>query len=165
MASNSFSFVTSPVKSSFSLNAYTLNSYVCVSPFGGHGPSYPISPKSFMPCAVPSAKVASFEIPLLMPCPVGMLKITQCTHGSPFASGSSTIIAMPCVFSGKFEIDNCGERLSPSHVYSLGIFSLSRNASLVIVSSVVVSVFDWQDEKMSVATISGIIFFIIIVFV
>src|SRR5690242_3884094 len=66
----------------------------------------------------------------------GMFVTSQCVY-TPFgASGSSTRIAMLCVFAGTFDHDSGGVLPSPSHVKSAGIAPFSANAGDVTVSVV-----------------------------
>ena len=47
--SNTSFFVAPSFKERVSSKAYNFKKYLCGFPFGGQGPQYPISPKSFLP--------------------------------------------------------------------------------------------------------------------
>src|SRR5215831_1975637 len=127
MPSSTSAFVAPAFKFSFAFSAYSLKKYRCGLPGGGHGPPYPILPKSLRPCRAPFASCSCFATPsassLVSP---GKSNSTQCTQVPTGASGSSMMSAKLWVFAGGSLQLSLGESSGPSQVNFWGIASLAR---------------------------------------
>src|SRR5690348_5268307 len=135
MARSTSAFFAPAFRLSLPSSAYSLKKYRCGFPGGGHGPPYPIFPKSFVPCRAPLSSDSLFGTPSGRFCvSAGKLNSTQCTHVPAGASGSSAINATLFVPAGGLLQCSSGERSSASHVYCLGIFCWAENELLVISS-------------------------------
>src|SRR5215472_4243265 len=133
MARSTSAFVAPAFKFSFAFSAYSLKKYRCGLPGGGHGPPYPILPKSLRPCRAPFASCSCFATPSASSrVSAGRSNSTQCTHVPAGASGSSIISAKLCVFAGGSVQLSFGETSGPSHANFFGIISPAENDALDI---------------------------------
>src|ERR671935_1293709 len=100
-------------------------------PGGGHGPRYPVAPKSFCPSY-------GARSPSLSPSVAGSSpQAIQCVKTPPGASGSSTTSANDRAPSGTFDQRSGGETSSPSQLWRLGIAWAFSNALLSSTNSAI----------------------------
>src|SRR4029077_19104562 len=133
MARSRSAFVAPDLRFSLVSSAYSLKKYRCGLPGGGHGPPYPIFPKSFRPCRAPLASCSCLGTRSGSSlASAGRSYKTQCTHVPAGASGSSMMRAKLPVFADGSCHSNFGETSCVSHVNFLGIVSPSEKSGLVM---------------------------------